>query len=99
MSEGLAGYEWISGVLESTVYQDYEPLSHLRKSVSLRVEPTVTVMKAGNHLHIDPSTVCHRCEKCLEGHCRRFDERGMGVLRCCDCCEMESCQSWAKIES
>ena len=25
MSEGLAECEWISGVLESAVYQDYEP--------------------------------------------------------------------------
>ena len=21
------------------------------------------------------------------------------MLRCCDCCEMESCQSWTKVES
>ena len=59
MSEGLAECEWISGVLESAVYQDYEPSSHRRKSKPLPVEPTVTVMKA----QIDPSTVCHRCEK------------------------------------
>ena len=26
MSEGLAECEWISGVLESAVYQDYEPI-------------------------------------------------------------------------
>ena len=27
-------------------------------------------------------------------------KRDMGTaLRCCDCCEMESCQSWMKIES
>ena len=46
MSEGLADCEWISGALESAVYQDYEPSLHRRKSVSLPVEPTVTVMKA-----------------------------------------------------
>ena len=62
MSEGLAECEWISGVLESAVYQDYEPLLHRRKSIQLPVEPTVTVMKADSHLQIDP---CHRCEKCL----------------------------------
>ena len=28
MSEGLAECEWISGVLESAVYQDYEPSLH-----------------------------------------------------------------------
>ena len=58
MSEGLAECEWISGVLESAVYHYYEPSSHRRKSVSLPVEPTVTVMKADSRLQIDPSTVC-----------------------------------------
>ena len=58
MSEGLAECEWISGVLESAVYQDDEPSLHRRKSISLPVEPTVTVMKADSHLQIDPSTVC-----------------------------------------
>ena len=58
MSEGLAECEWISGVLESAVYQDYEHSLHRRKSKSLPIEPTVTVMKADSHLHIGPSTVC-----------------------------------------
>ena len=31
MSEGLAECEWISGVLESAVYQDYDPSLHRRK--------------------------------------------------------------------
>ena len=133
MSEGLAECEWISGVLESAVYQDYEPSLHRRKSISLPVEPTATVMKADSHLQIDPSTVCHRCEKCFRSSATRIDgrslqtdstrimrdqkehadtegqvqmgyhtsgwlltpsRRGMGkVLRCCDCCEMVSCQS------
>ena len=34
LSEGLAECEWISGVLESAVYQDYEPSLHRRKSIS-----------------------------------------------------------------
>ena len=33
MSEGLAECEWISGVLESAVYQDYEPSLHRWKSI------------------------------------------------------------------
>ena len=40
MSEGLAECEWISGVLESAVYQDNEPSLHRRKSIPLPVEPT-----------------------------------------------------------
>ena len=40
VSEGLAECEWISGVRESVVYQDYEPSLHRRKSISLPVEPT-----------------------------------------------------------
>ena len=75
MSEGLAECEWISGVLESAVYQDYEPSLHRRKSISLLVEPTVTVMKADSHLQIDPSTVCHRCEKCFRTSGTRVDGR------------------------
>ena len=58
MSEDLAECERISGVLESAIYQDYEPPLHRRKSTTWLVEPTVTVMKADSHLQIDPSTVC-----------------------------------------
>ena len=80
MSGGLAECEWISGVLESAVYQDYEPSLHRRKSISLPVESTVTVMKADSHLQIDASTVCvidaksafdHLVRESTGGHCRR----------------------------
>ena len=80
MSEGVAECEWISGVLESALYQDYEPLLHRRKSTSLPVEPTVTVMTVDSHLQIDPSTVCvidaksafdHLVRESTGGHCRR----------------------------
>ena len=96
MSEGLAECEWISGVLESAVYQDYEPSLHRRKSVSLPVEPTVTVMEADSHLQIDPSTVCvidansafdHLVRESTGGHCRRTAQelcvirRSMQTLR------------------
>ena len=80
MREGLAECEWISGVLESAVYQDYEPSLHWRKPISLPVEPTVTVMKADSHLQVDPSTVCvidaksafdHLVRESTGGHCRQ----------------------------
>ena len=48
-------------VLESPVYQDYEPALHRRKSTSLPTEPTVTVMKADSHLQVHPSAVCVIC--------------------------------------
>ena len=88
-SEGLAEYEWISGVLESTVYQDYEHSLHRRKSKSLPIEPTVTVMKVDSHLQIDPSTVCviHLVRESTGGHCRRTAQelcvirRSMQTLR------------------
>ena len=91
MSEGLAECELISGVLESAVYQDYE-----RKSISLPVEPIVTVMKADSHLQIDSSTVCvidaksafdHLVRESTGGHCRRTAQelcvirRSMQTLR------------------
>ena len=96
MSEGLAECEWISGVLESAVYQDYEPSLHRRKSISPPVDPTVTVMKADSHLQIDPSTVCvidaksafdHLVRESTGGHCRRTAQelcvirRSMQTLR------------------
>ena len=74
MSEGLAECEWISGV----VYQYYEPSPHRRKSVSLPVEPTVTVMKADSHLQIDPSTVCVIDAKSAFGHLVRESTGGHG---------------------
>ena len=78
VSEGLAECEWISGVLESAVYQDYEPSLHRRKSISLPAEPTVTVMKADSYLQIDPSnSVCHRCEKCFRSSGTRVDGRSL----------------------
>ena len=96
MSEGLAECEWISGVLESAVYQYYEPSLHRRKSISLPAQPTVTVMKADSHLQIDPSTVCVIDAKCAFRssvrestgvHCRRTAQelcvirRSMQTLR------------------
>ena len=89
MSEGLAECEWISGVLESAVYQDYEPSSQRRKSISLQVEHTVIVMKADSHLQTDPSTVCvinaksafdHLVRESTGGHCRRTAQK-MCVIR------------------
>ena len=96
MSEGLADCEWISGVLESAVYQDYEPSLHRRKSISLPVEPAVTVMKADIRLQNDPATVCvidaksafdHLVRESTGGHCRRAAQelcvirRSMQTLR------------------
>ena len=90
MSEGLAECEWIGGVLESAIFQDYEPSLHRRKSISLPMEPTVTVMKADSHLQIDPSTVCvidaksafdHVVRESTGGHCRRTGQEFCVIRR------------------
>ena len=79
MSEGLAECELISGVLESAVYQDYEPI------VTLTEIDIITRRAHGDRHEGGPAicgltSVCHRCEKCFrsswyegrqEGHCRR----------------------------
>ena len=39
MSEGLAECEWISGVMESAVYQDNEPSLYRRKSAAIPLNP------------------------------------------------------------
>ena len=80
MSVGFAEFEWITGLLESAVYQDYEPSLHRRKSISQPTETTVTVMKADSHVQVYPSTVCvtdaksafdHLVRQSTGGHCRR----------------------------
>ena len=96
MTEGLAECEWISGVLESAVYQDHEPSLHRRKSTPMPAEPTVTVMKADSRLQVDPSTVCvidatsafdHLVRESTGNHCRRTAQelcvirRNMQTLR------------------
>ena len=92
----LAEFEWISGVLESAVYQDHEPSLHRRRSTPMPAEPTVTVMKADSHLQVDPSTVWvidaktafdHLVRDSTGGHCRRTAQelcvirRNMRTLR------------------
>ena len=90
MSEGLAECEWISGVLESAVHQDYEPSLHRRKSISLPVEPTVTVMKADSHLQVDPSTRCLARES-TGGHCRRRAQELCVIRR-----SMQTLRAWCR---
>ena len=88
MSEGLAECECIRAVLESAVYQDYEPSMHRRKSALLPVELTVTVMKA------DSRTVC----VVDGGHCRQTAQelcvikRSMQTLR--DRCRWVPTSGW-----
>ena len=96
MIEGVAECEWIGGLLESAIYQDYEPSLHRRKLISLPPESTVAVMKADSHIQIDPSTVCvtdaksafdHLVRESTGGHCRRtaqdlcVNRRSMQTLR------------------
>ena len=82
VSKGLAECEWNSGVLESAVYHDYEPLFHRRKSAPFLHEPTVTVMKADSHLQVDPSKgVCHRCQKRLRSPGAKVDWRSLQTDR------------------
>ena len=47
------------GVLESTVYQDYEPTLH-RRTIGIVARETHgdPVMKADSHPQVDPSTMC-----------------------------------------
>ena len=58
MTEGRGRMRADPWVLVSAIYQDCEPSLHRRKSASLPVAPTVTVMTADSNLQIDPSTVC-----------------------------------------
>ena len=83
-------------MLESAVYQDFEPSLHRRESASFPTEPTVTVMKADSRLQIDPSTVGINddrsafdllAQESIGGHCRRTAQelrvirRSMQTLR------------------
>ena len=82
VSEGLAACEWISGVLESAIYQDFEPTLHRRKSVCV-----VDAMTA-----FDPIV-----RELTGGHCRRIAQelcvirRSMQTLRA-RCSRAEGCR-------
>ena len=54
MSDGLAECEWIKGVLESAVCQDYEPSLRKRKLTRHSDEPKVAALKVDSHLQVDP---------------------------------------------
>ena len=51
MSEGLAECEWISGVLESAVYQDHEPSLH-------RTEIDIITRRAHGDRHEGRTAFC-----------------------------------------
>ena len=80
MSEDLADGEWIIGVLESAVFQDYEPPLHRRKSIPLSVEPKVTVMKTDSCRSTRPQCATSMrkvlsiilVRESTGGHCRRY---------------------------
>ena len=65
-------------VKASTTIRSCDTHLHL---VTPPVEPTVTVMKADSHLQVDPSTVCHRCEKCFRSSGTRVDRKSCVVRR------------------
>ena len=76
MSEGLVECDWISGVLESAVYQDYEPSSAEIDIITRRAY-------GDRHESGQPSadspvhSVCHRCEKCFRSSGTRIDGRSL----------------------
>ena len=78
-SEELADSEWIIGVLESAVYQDYDIPLHRWRSITFSVESKVTVMKTDSGRSNRPQCA-PSMQKVLSiilvreltgGHCRR----------------------------
>ena len=80
MSDGLAECEWIKGVLESAVCQDYEPSLRKRKLTRHSDESKVAALKVDSHLQVDPPAervpdakiaFDQPVRETTVGHCRR----------------------------
>ena len=90
MSDGLAECEWIKGVLESAVCQDYEPSLCKRKLTRHSDESKVAALKVDSHLQVDPPAervpdakiaFDQPVRETTVGHCRRTVQELCGIQR------------------
>lgn len=58
---------WHTGRIGPMVVKDSHILGHESAGVIIAVHPSVTDLKVGDRVAVEPNIVCHKCESCLIG--------------------------------
>ena len=69
-STGICGSDvhfWHAGVIGHMVVEDTHILGHESAGTILAVHPSVTHLKFGDRVAIEPNIICNECEPCLTG--------------------------------
>ncbi|KAF1954492.1 sorbitol dehydrogenase [Byssothecium circinans] len=69
-STGICGSDihfWHAGCIGPMIVEDTHILGHESSALVLSVHPSVTTLKPGDRVAIEPNLICHACEPCLTG--------------------------------
>ncbi|KAI9837075.1 MAG: hypothetical protein M1819_000724 [Sarea resinae] len=69
-STGICGSDvhfWHAGCIGPMIVEHDHILGHESAGVVLAVHPSVTKLKPGDRVAVEPNVVCHECEPCLTG--------------------------------
>ncbi|KAF1914119.1 chaperonin 10-like protein [Ampelomyces quisqualis] len=69
-STGICGSDihfWHAGCIGPMIVEDTHILGHESAGTVLAVHPSVSSLKAGDRIAIEPNVICHQCEPCLTG--------------------------------
>ncbi|KAF2128178.1 sorbitol dehydrogenase-like protein [Dothidotthia symphoricarpi CBS 119687] len=69
-STGICGSDihfWHAGCIGPMIVEDTHILGHESSGVVMAVHPSVTSVKPGDRVAIEPNIICHSCEPCLTG--------------------------------
>ncbi|KAF2139817.1 uncharacterized protein K452DRAFT_253361 [Aplosporella prunicola CBS 121167] len=69
-STGICGSDvhfWHAGCIGPMIVKDTHILGHESAGTVIATSPTVTHLKPGDHVAIEPNIPCHKCEPCLTG--------------------------------
>ncbi|PSN66611.1 GroES-like protein [Corynespora cassiicola Philippines] len=69
-STGICGSDihfWHAGAIGPMIVEDTHILGHESAGTVIAVHPSVTNLKPGDRVAIEPNIVCHACEPCLTG--------------------------------
>ena len=58
---------WHAGCIGPMIVEDTHILGHESAGVVLKVHPSVTHLKVGDRVAIEPNIICNECEPCLTG--------------------------------
>ncbi|KAJ4404533.1 L-arabinitol 4-dehydrogenase [Didymella pomorum] len=69
-STGICGSDihfWHAGCIGPMIVEDTHVLGHESSGVVMAVHESVTNLKVGDRVAIEPNIICHKCEPCLTG--------------------------------